>query len=59
MVDWEEVVLMFDGEAEVTAGDERMRLAAGGIALVPATVPHDLRDAGQAWSASGSSPAPP
>jgi quercetin dioxygenase-like cupin family protein len=43
----EEVVLVLEGEAEVTAGNERMRLAAGGIALVPATVPHDLRNAGQ------------
>ncbi len=43
----EEVVLVLEGEAEVMAGDERMRLAAGGIALVPATVPHDLRNAGQ------------
>jgi quercetin dioxygenase-like cupin family protein len=43
----EEVVLVLEGEAEVTAGDERMRLAGGGVALVPANVPHDLRNAGQ------------
>jgi quercetin dioxygenase-like cupin family protein len=43
----EEVVLVLNGEADMTAGDERMRLAADGIALVPATVPHDLRNAGQ------------
>jgi hypothetical protein len=38
---------MLDGEAEATAGDQRMRLAAGGIALVPATVPHGLPNVGQ------------
>jgi quercetin dioxygenase-like cupin family protein len=43
----EEIVLVLDGEAEVTAGDERMRLTAGAIALVPATVPHDVRNVGQ------------
>jgi hypothetical protein len=43
----EEVVLILDDEAEVTAGDDRMRLGARGIALVPATVPHDLRNAGE------------
>jgi quercetin dioxygenase-like cupin family protein len=43
----EEVVLVLDGEAEVTAGSERMRLTAGGIALVPAVVPHDIRNVGQ------------
>jgi mannose-6-phosphate isomerase-like protein (cupin superfamily) len=53
-------VLVLDGEDEVTAGDERMRLAAGGIALVPATVPHDLPDAGQGTlRIVGSSPEPP
>jgi quercetin dioxygenase-like cupin family protein len=43
----EEVVLVLDGEAEVTAGEERMRLTAGGIALVPAVVRHDIRNVGQ------------
>jgi quercetin dioxygenase-like cupin family protein len=43
----EEVVLVVEGEAEVTAGDEEMRLTAGTIALVPATVPHDIRNVGQ------------
>jgi oxalate decarboxylase/phosphoglucose isomerase-like protein (cupin superfamily) len=38
---------MLDGEAEATASDQRMRLAAGGIALVPATVPHGLPNVGQ------------
>ena len=43
----EEVVLVLDGEAEVIAGDERMRLTAGGIALVPAVLPHDIRNVGR------------
>jgi quercetin dioxygenase-like cupin family protein len=44
----EEVVLVLEGEAEVEAAGERMRLAAGGAALVPATVPHDIRNVGEA-----------
>jgi quercetin dioxygenase-like cupin family protein len=43
----EEVVLVLDGEAEVTAADERRRLQAGAVALVPATVPHDIRNVGK------------
>lgn len=43
----EEVVLVLDGEAEVTAGDERMRLTEGTLALVPAMVPHDIANVGQ------------
>jgi quercetin dioxygenase-like cupin family protein len=44
----EEVVLVLDGEAQVTAGDERMRLDAGALALVPAMVPHDVSNIGPA-----------
>ena len=43
----EEVVLVLEGEAEVAAADERMRLPAGGVGLVPATVPHDIRNVGE------------
>jgi quercetin dioxygenase-like cupin family protein len=43
----EEIVLVLEGEAEVVAGEERMRLAAGGVALVPAMVPHDITNVGQ------------
>jgi quercetin dioxygenase-like cupin family protein len=42
----EEVVLVLDGEAEVVAGEERMRLEAGELALVPALVPHDISNVG-------------
>jgi quercetin dioxygenase-like cupin family protein len=43
----EEVVLVLEGEAQVTAGDEDMRLSAGAFALVPAMVPHDISNVGQ------------
>jgi quercetin dioxygenase-like cupin family protein len=43
----EEVVLVLEGEAEVAAADERMRLGAGAVALVPATVPHDILNVGE------------
>jgi quercetin dioxygenase-like cupin family protein len=42
----EEVVLVLEGEAEVHAGDERLRLTAGAMALVPAMVPHDIHNVG-------------
>jgi quercetin dioxygenase-like cupin family protein len=43
----EEVVLVLDGEAEVEIRDERLRLGAGAVALVPATVPHDIHNVGE------------
>ena len=43
----EEVVLVLEREAEVAAADERMRLRAGGVGLVPATVPHDISNVGE------------
>jgi quercetin dioxygenase-like cupin family protein len=43
----EEVVLVLNGEAEVEAADERLRLQAGAVALVPATVPHDIHNVGE------------
>jgi quercetin dioxygenase-like cupin family protein len=42
----EEILLVLEGEAEVSLGDERGRLSAGEMALVPAMVPHALRNAG-------------
>lgn len=42
----EEILLILEGEAEVSLGDERGRLSAGEMALVPAMVPHGLRNAG-------------
>ncbi len=37
----EEVLLVLEGTAEVSVGDERARLSAGGLALIPAGVPHE------------------
>ena len=42
----EEVVLILSGRAEAIIGDERGELSVGGIALVPALVPHDVRNVG-------------
>jgi quercetin dioxygenase-like cupin family protein len=43
----EEILLVLEGEAEVSLGDERGRLSAGEMALVPAMVPHGMRNAGE------------
>ena len=37
----EEVLLVLKGTAEVSVGDERARLSTGGLALIPAGVPHE------------------
>jgi quercetin dioxygenase-like cupin family protein len=42
----EEILLSLEGEAEVTLGAEQGRLSAGEMALVPAMVPHGLRNVG-------------
>jgi quercetin dioxygenase-like cupin family protein len=42
----EEILLILEGEAEVSLGDEQGRVSAGEMALVPAMVPHSLRNAG-------------
>jgi quercetin dioxygenase-like cupin family protein len=42
----EEILLILEGTAEVSLGDERGRLSAGEMALVPAMVPHSLRNTG-------------
>jgi quercetin dioxygenase-like cupin family protein len=43
----EEILLILEGAAEVSLGDERGRLSAGEMALVPAMVPHGLRNVGE------------
>lgn len=43
----EEIILVLEGEAEVSLGDEEGRLTAGEMALVPAMVPHGLRNVGE------------
>lgn len=42
----EEILLILEGTAEVSLGEERGQLSAGEMALVPAMVPHGLRNAG-------------
>jgi quercetin dioxygenase-like cupin family protein len=43
----EEIVLVLSGTAEAIVGDERGELTAGGLGLVPALVPHDVRNIGE------------
>lgn len=43
----EEIVLVLSGRAEAIVGDERGELSAGGMGLVPALVPHDVRNIGE------------
>jgi quercetin dioxygenase-like cupin family protein len=42
----EEILLILEGEAEVSLEDVQGRLSAGEMALVPAMVPHGMRNAG-------------
>ncbi len=42
----EEILLILEGTAEVSLGDEKGRLSAGEMALVPAMEPHGLRSVG-------------
>jgi quercetin dioxygenase-like cupin family protein len=42
----EEILLILEGRAEATVGDEQGRVSAGEMAVVPAMVPHALRNVG-------------
>ena len=42
----EEIVVILSGRVEAIVGDERGELSAGGLGLVPALVPHDVRNIG-------------
>jgi quercetin dioxygenase-like cupin family protein len=42
----EEVLLILDGEVEAEVGPERVRLGPGGLVLIPAFAPHDVRNVG-------------
>ena len=44
----EEMVVVLDGEAQVSVGEEGARLPEGGLALIPADVPHEVRNTGPA-----------
>lgn len=43
----EEVAVVVAGMAEVVTGEERSIVTAGGLALIPAYVPHEVRNAGE------------
>ena len=42
----EEVLYIVEGEGEATVGEERALVSAGSLAVVPALVPHDIRNTG-------------
>ncbi|HEX8052170.1 MAG TPA: cupin domain-containing protein [Thermoleophilaceae bacterium] len=42
----EETIVVVSGTASVTVGEEVAEVSAGGVALVPECVPHDVRNAG-------------
>lgn len=42
----EEVVLVLEGTAEATVGENRGTLTAGGAVVIPAMAPHDVRNVG-------------
>ena len=43
----EEILLVLEGEVDVTLGEEEGRLSAGQMAVVPAMVPHGMRNVGE------------
>jgi quercetin dioxygenase-like cupin family protein len=42
----EELLMILEGEVEVTVGDEQTEASAGDVALIPPMVPHSLRNVG-------------
>lgn len=46
----EEIVVVLEGTVEATVGEERGELSAGGAVLIPAMVPHSVRNAGDTRS---------
>ena len=43
----EEVLVVLEGEIEATIGETRARLGTGGVAVVPALVPHSAENTGE------------
>jgi quercetin dioxygenase-like cupin family protein len=43
----EELLLVLEGDAEATVGEEQARAAVGTIVTVPAMEPHDIRNVGE------------
>jgi quercetin dioxygenase-like cupin family protein len=44
----EELLVVLEGQVEATVSEESARLAAGGVAVVPAMEPHDVSNVGSA-----------
>jgi quercetin dioxygenase-like cupin family protein len=42
----EEVLYIVEGEGEATIGEERASISAGSLTVIPALVPHDIRNTG-------------
>jgi quercetin dioxygenase-like cupin family protein len=42
----EEIIYIVEGEGEAIIGEEQSRVSAGTLAVVPAQVPHDIRNTG-------------
>ncbi len=42
----EEVLYIVEGEGEATVGEERIPISAGSLAVIPALMPHDIRNTG-------------
>jgi quercetin dioxygenase-like cupin family protein len=42
----EEAIVLTEGVADIAVGEEHAMLSAGGLAVVPADVPHEVRNAG-------------
>lgn len=42
----EEVLYVVEGDGEATVGEERVTVSGGSLAVVPALVPHDIRNTG-------------
>jgi quercetin dioxygenase-like cupin family protein len=43
----EEILFILEGEVDVSLGEEEGRLSAGQVAVVPAMVPHGMRNVGE------------
>jgi quercetin dioxygenase-like cupin family protein len=43
----EEILLILEGQVDVSLGEEEGRLSAGQLAVVPAMVPHGMRNVGE------------
>ena len=42
----DELFVVFEGHAAISAGEDKLDASAGALVIVPATVPHDVRNVG-------------